>query len=512
MRPRISFKSDSSFFEKLAIGVAGAESVRRELESLGHSIAELERGALETKLWREVKRKRVRIPDLVCTRCGQRIESRAKTRPELSMSHSLSDATRSWDSGLVPGDWIAFPVISSAFRRDWVQGRLVGTNSYWRERRWAHWRAQGAINVFDVASLLGSLPKAKPAKGVTEGSESQVYWPAVFATQDGVVTRVDAETIRYYGDSGRGERRVRLTGAGREALAPVVALGDSVRSYQVLAASASPLSAEDLTCRADLNEETIAGMLRSRRESVRYTGCRLAKLVRTDSVRQTMHDLARDPAEDLYTRLEARSYLVTVAGADAREEFGATLSELSEAPWRLESIVTLADTPAPSARELLKAVLANRDNPLFLRSAAAWALGRFPERDAAAALVASFADVDRDLRQEAVAALVSAGTGALEPLLEGLSERSGDVAAGCFEVLRRLDTAPVQVYMDLAETSRAPEWAVWLLASLPRHQVGTRIAAWQMNRPDLHFAISVLWSFLESWVSETWERNPDPQP
>src|SRR3954470_10255618 len=154
MPPRTSFKSDSSFFEKLVIGVVGAEAVRRQLAILGHSIVELERGALEPKLWKEVKRKRVRIPDLLCVRCGQRIESRAKTKPELSMSHSLSDSTRSWDSGLIPGDWIAFPVCSSAIRKDWIEGRLEGTNSYWRERRLARWLPQGAINFFDVTNLL----------------------------------------------------------------------------------------------------------------------------------------------------------------------------------------------------------------------------------------------------------------------------------------------------------------------------------------------------------------------
>ena len=511
MPPRISFKPDSSFFEKLVIGVAGAEAVRQQLSAPGHRFVELERGALEPKLWKEVKRKRARIPDLVCTRCGQRIESRAKTRPELSMSHSFSDSTRSWDSGLVPGDWIAFPICASSSRRDWIQGELAGANSYWHERRWANWRAEGAINVFDVTHLLEVLPKPKPAKGVTEGSEAQVYWPAVFATQSGVVTRVDEETIRYAGEAKARERRVRTTRTDRERLLPAVAPGEQVRLHQVLAASVPPLSEGDLTCQADLDEDRIAGMLQSRRESLRYTGCRLAKLGRLASVSRAVYDLSRDPAEDLYTRLEARSYLVAVAGVGAQDEFGALVAEPSEASWRLESIVTLADTPSPSALELLKAVLADRANPYFLRSAAAWALGRFPGEDAAEALIRTFTDVDPDLRKEALTALVHSGTGALGPLLKGLEDGAEDVTPGCFEALRRLDGVPVESIIGLAEKGRAPEWAVWLLASLPKLQVGPLIASWQRKRPDLHFALSVLWSFLESWVSDTWERNPAPQ-
>ncbi len=512
MPPRISFKSDSSFFEKLVMGVIGAQEVRQRLSVLGHDLVELERGALETKLWKEVKRKRARIPDLVCIRCGQRIESRAKTRPELSMSHSISDSTRSWDAGLVPGDWIAFPICASSTRKDWVQGELAGANSYWHERKWAHWRAEGAINFFDVTHLLEVLPRPKPTKGVTEGSESQVYWPAVFATRGGVVTRVDEETIQYATDLTTRERRVRISGTVRGRLPTAVTLGESVHLHQVLAASVPPLSVSDLTCRANLNEDRIAGMLQSRRESMRYTGCRLAKLGKIISVSHTVRDLSRDPAEDLYTRLEARSYLVTVAGVDAHEEFGPLVAEPSESSWRLESIVTLADTPSTSALELLKTVLADRANPLFLRSAAAWALGHFPGEDAAEALIRTFTDADRNLRQEALVSLVHSGTGALRPLLEGLKEGKDDVASGCFEALRRLNELPVGPIIGLAEKGRAPEWAVWLLASLPRFQVGPLIASWQTKRPDLHFALSVLWSFLESWVSETWERNPASQP
>ena len=89
---RLSFKPDSSFFRKIAVGAVGARAVCSDLAGRGHEMVELERGATDTKLWKDVKRKRVRIPDLVCSRCGVRVECRTKTRPELSMSHSPMDA------------------------------------------------------------------------------------------------------------------------------------------------------------------------------------------------------------------------------------------------------------------------------------------------------------------------------------------------------------------------------------------------------------------------------------
>jgi hypothetical protein len=83
-----SYKSDSSFFHKIAVGAIGCLAVCADLTKRGHRIVELERGSLNAKIWNGVKRKRVRIPDLVCCKCGQRIEVRTKTEQKLSMSHS----------------------------------------------------------------------------------------------------------------------------------------------------------------------------------------------------------------------------------------------------------------------------------------------------------------------------------------------------------------------------------------------------------------------------------------
>ena len=511
MPPRSSFKTDASFFEKIAVGVVGAEAVQRELALFGHHVFELERGALDSKLWKDVKRKRVRIPDLVCANCGQRIESRAKTKPELSMSHSPNDSERAWDVGLMPSDWIAFPICESTSLKNWTQGRVVKGESYWHERRWAHLKSQGAINIFSVADFRKYPPRPKPVKGVTEGSEAQVFWSAKFSKQEGRVTKVEGGVIRYIGQGGTRERYLRLSGSSRETLKPAIIAGEVIRQHQVLAASVLPLRSEDLACRSDLDEEKVASMLRSRQHTVRYAGCRLAKLRRYSSLGPLLLDLARDPAEDIYTRLEARSYSVVVLGRDAHEEFGDLLAYSADDSWRLECIVTLADTPSLSALELLKSVLLERGNPFFLRSAAAWALGHFQEQEAASALIGIFEDMDRGLRREAVEALVSSGSSALSPALLGLAQGPDDVAAGCFEVLRRIGMAPVETLKNFAERGHAPEWAVWLLASLPKSRVGPVIAVWQSSRPELHFALSVLWSFFESWVSETWEVNPDPR-
>ena len=193
--PRLALKPDSSFFRKIALGAVGSRRVAHDLDRLGHRIAELERGAMDTKLWKEVKRKRVRIPDLVCQYCGLRVESRAKTKTELSMSHSPTDHERAWDFGMVDADVIAFPVCKAGEEQQWSAGRLSEPISYWHERNWIRWQPEGKVN-YVRASRFRVVPRGSAAtKGVTEGSETSVAWKARFSSRNGVVEAVDGQRI-----------------------------------------------------------------------------------------------------------------------------------------------------------------------------------------------------------------------------------------------------------------------------------------------------------------------------
>src|SRR2546427_12488531 len=102
-----SFKTDESFLEKIAIGATGARRTFQDLRSQGHDPIELERGSMSFKIWKAIKIKRVRVPDILCLRCAHRVESRAKTRVEVSMSHSSTAQDRGWDFGLEDQDRVA---------------------------------------------------------------------------------------------------------------------------------------------------------------------------------------------------------------------------------------------------------------------------------------------------------------------------------------------------------------------------------------------------------------------
>lgn len=61
------------------------------------------------------------MPDILCVACGRRVESRAKTTFEISMSHSLSDPKRGWDYGLNDSDFVALVICRRVSDRpiDW---------------------------------------------------------------------------------------------------------------------------------------------------------------------------------------------------------------------------------------------------------------------------------------------------------------------------------------------------------------------------------------------------------
>jgi hypothetical protein len=506
MPPRQSFKPDASFFKKIAIGAIGARAVCADLNSHGHNMAELERGSTDSKMWKEVKRKRVRIPDLVCTRCGLRVESRAKTKSEITMSHSPTDAERHWSFGMVDEDLIAFP-ICAATEESWSTGKLETSSSYWHERNWVNWRVVGKVNYFTKRSLQSVPPSRSNTKGVTEGSETAIAWDAVFSNRNGIVTRIDERgiQIRRASDGHSYTWRVK---AGQTIQ---VRVNDEVSVNQVIASSVVALPETDLRCSGVLPSEHIQHLLRSRERTQRFTGVKLARLRGESDFRATIEELSDDPEEDVYVRLEGVTYLASVCGLSAHDLFSRYLED-ADPQIQLEAVIALGETATSEAVELLTAILNDNRQPYFLRSASAWSLSRIGGNDSIERLVQAFSDVEQSIREEALEGIVSIGGAALPILLAGI-RGSDDVAAGCAEALRQQEILSDDTVEQLVRELRSDNpshWVVWLVGHLPREYAAARIADLQDSAPPLHFAISVLWSFVESWISKHWELNPRP--
>jgi HEAT repeat protein len=480
--PPLALKPDSSFFRKIALG------------------------AMDTKLWKDVKRKRVRVPDLVCELCGLRIESRAKARPDLSMSHSSSDHERAWDFGMVNADVIAFPVCKAGEDEQWSAGRLQEPVSYWHERNWIRWHARGAVNYVRVARFRAVSQDGSTTKGVTEGSETSVTWRAWFSSRDGFVESVTGQRITTV----RASDGHRYTRTVPEELRITVAPGEEIALNQILASRVRP-ETDDLRCPGVWPEGHLSQLLASRERTQRFTGVKLARLRRKDSVWTTVASLERDHEEDMYIRLEAAAYLVAVRGESAEHLFAPYLASPDQ-QIRLEAVISLGEAGTDEGVRMLSAILDGDQRPYFARSAAAWSLSRIGGLEACSRLVRAFGDVDQDLREEALEGIVSLDSDAGPVLLAGLQEMEPAIAAGYAEALRQHGAVSDETLRELTAqlTSGTPSvWAVWLVGHLPRERLAGAVADLQETAPELHYAITLLWSFVESWIARRWELQPE---
>jgi hypothetical protein len=313
-------------------------------------------------------------------------------------------------------------------------------------------------------------------------------------------------TVRRHSDG----HRYTWTIAGGKTIC--VSVSEEVHLFQVLASTVPPLASTDLVCPGKLSLKQIEALLASRERTQRFTGVKLARLLRLVQFQKAVSGLAQDPEEDIYVRLEALSFLVSVCNSPAHDAFAPFLAN-SDDQTQLEAVIALGEAGGNDAVALLCDILNNATAPYFLRSAAAWSLSRTGAELATERLIRCFEDVDPKLRDDALEGMVGIGTAAIPALLKGLHDRENSIAAGCAEVLRRTRDLPANVARALLAELQSPTpspWAIWLVGHLPRDQFATAVASLQTENPKLHFAITLLWSFIESWISRNWEPFPNP--
>ncbi len=283
----------------------------------------------------------------------------------------------------------------------------------------------------------------------------------------------------------------------------------------MLAGTVQPFSPTDLKCPGGLSEDHIATLLSSPERTQRFAGVKLARLRNDVTFKEAIEWLRFHPDEDIYVRLEAAAYLTRICGDAADRQFAKFLYD-SDPQIRLETVVALAATATAGSIRLLDEILCERNEDYYLRSAAAWALGQIGNDAASKSLIAAFGDTERAVREEALEALESLSSRPYKHLTDALLSGDDDSAAGAAETLRRYATLPgTELARILSEAEKGDRaWVIWLLSNLPSGEasIDTAIAQLQTINPRVHFAVTVLWTFLRSWIAPSWELNPRPEP
>jgi hypothetical protein len=255
-----SFKSDESFLQKLAIGAAGTRTTIERLRALGFQPIELERGSSGLKIWKRIKIKRVRVPDVLCLRSGLRFESRGKTNLEISMSHSRADPGRAWDAGLASDDYVVVVLCTQA------SASVVD------------WQPASPLHFVRVEDMRDAFRKNRvkitAPKGVEEGLEIRVIWPSACANNRSIVEQL-TPNVRLRPVIGGRVQTVQLN--RRQPLQAVCRLGETVEANQIVAA-VTPV-AFSLAPPADVGEAYFLERLNSLILSERYAAAKALRFI-----------------------------------------------------------------------------------------------------------------------------------------------------------------------------------------------------------------------------------------
>lgn len=476
-----AFKTDTSFLEKLSIGAIGTQRVFTNLTDAGHLPIELERGSRSFKIWREIKIKRIRVPDILCIRCGTRVESRGKTKFEVSMSHSLADADRAWNSGLYDQDYVA----------------LVGVHKHGNEP--IDWEADQNVTYVQVGEMdttfRAGLVKSTTPKGAQEGFESRLVWPSTIATAGGIVLVVEASSIRIRRTA---DNRTVTYRWRRPGVKPRVKAGDPVVEDQIIASVVTPRWS--FSCVPIAAEEHFLRRLHSVSVSERYAAAKALRFLPTsESILAALTDRLNDADEHIYVRMEAAA---TLAGADRADGWDFIRQRLQDdyPQHRLEAVIILAELDKPTSVTLLQSVLSDSTQHAEVRAGAAWSLGELGDPSSIESLVNAFGDLAEVIRVEAARALARFAPAYSGDLIDRFGSANATLRPGIAWALSKCGKFNVSELLAARSDEDARQWISYILGMRDSQEFISELEALKAQDPEVYFATTVLWKIVSSWV------------
>lgn len=477
-----SFKSDDSFLEKISIGAIGTKQVYKNLIDLGHQPIELERGSMSYKIWKKIKIKRIRVPDILLVDCGIRIESRAKTKLEISMSHSESDPTRGWDYGLKDSDLVALVVCSKEGEEpiDWKADEVVQYVS---------------VKALRESAQNGLVDYVKP-KGAEEGFEARITWPSAVASADGTVIQIKEKRIQFSRASDNRTISLSLTKKGIE-ITPLVLAGEKIKQNQIIASSV-PVQL-DFTANS-VDESHFILNLTSTDLSDRYAASKALSFFKSKKSEKALLARIADDNEHIYVKLEAAASLARFGKDDGYTFIEECLLKNDYAQNVLESVIVLAEIKSDKSCQILAAVLQDEKYGPEIRAGAAWALGEQNSKDSLDALVKSFNNVDELIKIEAARALAKLTKDFTPEIINTFDSASEIEKPGVAWALSISENLNLNELLPTLKDLDSKHWIAYILGKQGSQKHLSEIENLKNQDSEVYFAVTVLWKIMTSWV------------
>jgi hypothetical protein len=474
-----SFKTDESFLEKISIGVIGTQQVFSVLQRQGHKPIELERGSMNYKIWKKIKIKRIRVPDILCVDNGIRVESRAKTKLEISMSHSSSDPDRGWDFGMKETDYVAIVICEKNGSEpvDWIADNLVQFIS---------------IKALREAEKEQKVIFVKP-KGAEEGFEARINWPACIATSKGEIIEID-KTIKYRTEEGR-IKWVGLTKGGKR-LSPLVKIGDKVQPNQILA---SVVNVSQTIPDTIVNSNFFLANLSSLILSERYAAAKALSYFNEKKVISSLLNKLTDKDEHIYVKLEVAASLCRL-GADGYTFIRECLKD-TYLQNILEAVIVLAEIKTDTANKILCNVLLDESFDPEIRAGAAWGLGEQQNKSALTSLIASFNSTDENVKIEAARALGKLTSNYSNEILSAFNIATPNEMPGIAWALTKSNSINIYHFLDNLNSLEARQWISYIIGMQGEEKYISEIERLKNKDPEVYFAVTLLWKITTSWIN-----------
>ena len=483
------FKSDDSFLRKLAVGAAGTNASIARLKDMGFNPIELERGSTGFKIWKRIKIKRVRVPDILCLNTGLRFESRGKTKLEISMSHSLNDPKRAWDAGMRDDDLVSI-VLFEQNDDSPVDLKQISPVHF--------------ISVKDMRKAFadGQVSITQP-KGVEEGSEIRVMWTCAVANQRSFVSAVESGKVILNPVPEARRQSIQLSRSkGKITLLPQVKLGDTVEANQIVAAVV-PVNTT-LLCPPPVDETYFVDKLSSVNLSERYAAAKALRYRGYTLAKPVLESRISDADEDIYVQLEAAAALAAYNDPKGWEFMEEKLrSPVMTVPLetQLETVIVASEIPREPSERLLIEVLQDSRRDDELRAGAAWALGQFASATSATALVDTFNSSRLEIKVEAARALLRIAEPQVPHLVDLMKNGDATKRDGISWVLARTGNFnPADMVAGTDDNLR--RWMSYVVGYGKDKFVQADVEAICRADPEVYFAASVLWQIVASWIND----------